>query len=59
MLQPEIKITDTFWQQYRHLVKTVMIPYQWSVINDDATVQIEQENANSYNVTEKATPFRI
>ncbi|WP_461217997.1 glycoside hydrolase family 127 protein [Lapidilactobacillus salsurivasis] len=54
MLQPEIKITDTFWQQYRHLVKTVMIPYQWSVINDDATVQIEQENANSYNVTEKS-----
>ena len=54
MQQPKIKVTDAFWQQYRHLVKDVMIPYQWSVINDDATVEIEQENANSYKATEKS-----
>lgn len=35
---------DAFWQQYQTLVKDKMIPYQWSVINDEADVKIETEN---------------
>ena len=29
-----IKITDKFWNKYIHLVKDVIIPYQWDILND-------------------------
>lgn len=29
-----IRITDTFWNKYIHLVKEVIIPYQWDILND-------------------------
>lgn len=29
-----IKIQDTFWNKYVHLVKEAIIPYQWDVLND-------------------------
>ncbi|HET7838158.1 MAG TPA: beta-L-arabinofuranosidase domain-containing protein [Rectinemataceae bacterium] len=30
----QVKITDPFWSRYRELVRKVMIPYQWKVMND-------------------------
>lgn len=30
----EIRITDRFWQKYIGLVKNVIIPYQWGILND-------------------------
>ena len=29
-----IKISDPFWDRYIHLVKDVLIPYQWDILND-------------------------
>ena len=29
-----IRITDNFWNKYVHLVKDVIIPYQWDILND-------------------------
>lgn len=40
-------VTDPFWQGYRQLVRERMIPYQWSVISDEADVHIETENDNT------------
>lgn len=30
----DIHITDHFWNKYVHLVKDVIIPYQWNILND-------------------------
>lgn len=30
-----IHITDAFWDKYIHLVKDVIIPYQWDILNDN------------------------
>ncbi len=30
----QIKIRDRFWNRYIHLVKDVLIPYQWDILND-------------------------
>ena len=30
----EVKIRDRYWEPYRRLVKEVVIPYQWEVLND-------------------------
>ncbi|MFD1410310.1 glycoside hydrolase family 127 protein [Lapidilactobacillus gannanensis] len=54
MKQPKIQITDSFWSKYRQIVKDVMIPYQWSVINDDVKIDIERENANAFRASEKS-----
>ncbi|HEY8500336.1 MAG TPA: beta-L-arabinofuranosidase domain-containing protein [Clostridia bacterium] len=29
-----VKITDSFWSEYQKLVKEVVLPYQWEVMND-------------------------
>lgn len=29
-----IKIDDVFWNRYIHLVKDVLLPYQWDILND-------------------------
>ncbi len=29
-----IKINDVFWNRYIHLVKDVLLPYQWDILND-------------------------
>lgn len=54
MKQLSTKITDTFWNNYRQLVKDQLIPYQWAVINDEINVTIQQENANTLNASEKS-----
>lgn len=30
----DVHITDRFWNRYVHLVKEVLIPYQWDILND-------------------------
>lgn len=30
----QISVTDRFWNKYVHLVKDVIIPYQWDILND-------------------------
>ena len=30
-----IKIEDSFWNRYTHLVPDVIIPYQWNILNDN------------------------
>lgn len=30
----QIRIQDKFWDRYIHLVKNVLIPYQWDILND-------------------------
>ena len=31
----KIKINDAFWTKYTKLVKDVIIPYQWNILNDN------------------------
>ncbi|MCM2550811.1 glycoside hydrolase family 127 protein [Burkholderia glumae] len=30
----QVSIEDTFWRAYRHLVRGVVVPYQWEALND-------------------------
>jgi len=30
----KVEINDKFWNKYIGLVKEVLIPYQWSILND-------------------------
>ncbi len=34
ILLKDIHITDNFWRKYIKLVKDVIIPYQWDILND-------------------------
>lgn len=54
MKQLSTKITDTFWNNYRQLVKDQLIPYQWAVLNDEEQVNIQRENENSLDVAKKS-----
>lgn len=36
----DITITSKFWQNYRHLISDTVLPYQWSVMNDEADVKL-------------------
>ncbi|KWZ80165.1 MULTISPECIES: glycoside hydrolase family 127 protein [Heyndrickxia] len=49
-----LTITDAFWKRYRNLVKKKMIPYQWSVMNDNANIQITKERGDSRIPSEKS-----
>ncbi len=35
ILLQNIHIKDNFWDKYIHLVKDVIIPYQWGILNDE------------------------
>lgn len=45
--QPDVKITSEFWQQYRQLIVKEVLPYQWSVMNDEADVKITDEKGGT------------
>ncbi|WP_322904371.1 glycoside hydrolase family 127 protein [Paenibacillus sp. SGZ-1009] len=47
-------ITDPFWSNYRELVRTEMIPYQWEVLNDRADIVIEKERNDESIPSEKS-----
>ena len=50
----QISITSKFWGRYRGLVRTEMIPFQWSVLNDQADIVIEKERNDDSIPNEKS-----
>lgn len=52
MKQKQVIINDHFWNYYRDLVRKVMIPYQWRVINDQENIATHENS--SYYATEKS-----
>ncbi|ETY72696.1 glycosyl hydrolase [Lactiplantibacillus fabifermentans T30PCM01] len=52
----QITIDDSFWNYYRDLVKNVMIPYQWGVLNDE--IEITASETTSYYAKEKSHALR-
>ena len=47
-------VKDTFWNRYKELVRTGMIPYQWKVLNDDIDIKIEKERNDASIPSEKS-----
>ena len=47
-------VNDTFWNRYKELVRTGMIPYQWKVLNDDIDIKIEKERNDASIPSEKS-----
>ena len=41
--QPVVTVTSPFWTRYRHDVVHEVIPYQWSVINDERQITIPED----------------
>lgn len=39
----KIEITSSFWRRYRELIVKEVLPYQWSVMNDEADIDIAHE----------------
>lgn len=39
----KVTITSDFWQRYRELIVKEVLPYQWSVMNDEADINIAKE----------------
>ena len=48
------KVTDEFIGNYRELVRTQMIPFQWNVLNDAIDVNIEKERDDDFIPNEKS-----
>ena len=48
------KITEAFGNRYRELVRTERIPFQWSVLNDEADIVIEKERDDDFIPNEKS-----
>ena len=42
MFENKIKITAPFLQHYINLIRKEMLPFQWSVLNDEADIKIER-----------------
>ena len=53
-MKHEARISDSFWNRYRKLVKNEMIPYQWDVLNDKADISIERERDDASIPNEKS-----
>ncbi len=47
-------VNDRFWNRYKELVRTRMIPYQWKVLNDDIDIRIEKERNDASIPSEKS-----
>lgn len=54
MFENKIKITAPFWQQYINLIREEMLPFQWSVLNDEANIKIEKERDADHIPAEKS-----
>ena len=54
MFENKIKITAPFWQQYINLIREEMLPFQWSVLNDEADIKIEKERDADHIPAEKS-----
>lgn len=49
-----VKLSDTFWKNYQALVKETVIPYQYEVLNDAITVDVQAERADDTLPTGKS-----
>lgn len=49
-----VKIQDSFFSKYRDLVRKEMIPYQWKVLNDEISINIERERNDDSIPNEKS-----
>ncbi|WP_262316731.1 glycoside hydrolase family 127 protein [Lacticaseibacillus parakribbianus] len=52
----QVTIDDDFWNYYRRLVRTQMIPYQWRVLNDQEAVA--NPGGNSYDAQDNSHAIR-
>ncbi|WP_461226293.1 glycoside hydrolase family 127 protein [Lacticaseibacillus suihuaensis] len=52
----QVTIDDDFWNYYRKLVRTQMIPYQWRVLNDQEAVA--NPGGNSYDAQDNSHAIR-
>lgn len=49
-----IRVTDPFWTKYFQVVKDVMLPFQWDILHDRASITIESEREDVNIPTEKS-----
>lgn len=49
-----VHVTSPFWENYLEIVKEKMLPFQWDILNDNATVKIESERDDVNIPTEKS-----
>lgn len=59
MFENKIKITAPFWQQYINLIREEMLPFQWSVLNDEADIKIEKKEMQIIYQRRKAMLLKI
>ena len=50
----QIHVTDNFWNKYVHLVKDVIIPYQWDILNDKLE---DVETLSLIHISEPTRPY--
>ncbi|MBE5994207.1 MAG: glycoside hydrolase family 127 protein, partial [Paenibacillaceae bacterium] len=50
----QVEIQDKFFSRYKELIRTEMIPYQWSVLNDEIEINIERERNDDSIPNEKS-----
>jgi len=50
----QVEIKDRFFSRYKELIRTEMIPYQWSVLNDEIEINIERERNDDSIPNEKS-----
>jgi hypothetical protein len=50
----QVEIQDRFFSRYKELIRTEMIPYQWSVLNDEIEINIERERNDDSIPNEKS-----
>lgn len=46
----DIKINDNFWTKYTKLVKDVIIPYQWDILNDRVEGAEQSHCLNNFKI---------
>ncbi|MBR6396276.1 MAG: glycoside hydrolase family 127 protein, partial [Lachnospiraceae bacterium] len=49
-----VNVKDTFFNGYKDLVRSKMLPYQWKVLNDDIDINIERERDDEGIPNEKS-----
>ena len=40
---PHVVVTSPFWRRYRTLIKDVVLPYQWDVLNDAIKIELPDD----------------
>ena len=50
----KVELRDRFFNRYKGLIRTEMIPYQWKVLNDEIDITIERERNDDSIPNEKS-----